>query len=107
VTFVLEVALDWVLERQGHCDTVLVLDGRSVAIRDLMQRKMARARHVNYFWVVYQPKRERGSRKVVFGSNNRGVGWASICVARTNVTTQMCKATSIKKMTPRRCLDAR
>ena len=37
----LDMALDWVLERKGPCDTLLVFDGRSSSIRATMQQKIA------------------------------------------------------------------
>ena len=73
----LEMALDWMLERQGPCDTLLVFDGRSASIRATLERKMQKARHVSDIWIIYQPRREAGGRKVVFGSRNREVGWVS------------------------------
>ena len=39
-----------------------------------------KARHVSDIWIVYQPRREAGGRKVVFGSRNREVGWVSFPV---------------------------
>ena len=80
------------MERQGPCDTLLVFDGRSTFIRAMMERKMQRARHVSDFWIVYQPRREAGGRKVVFGSRNREVGWVSFPVPKTSVPTQDRKA---------------
>ena len=70
----LEMALDWLLERQGPCDTLLVFDGRSPSIRKMIQQKMETARHVSEIWTVYEPKREGAGRKTVFASRNREVG---------------------------------
>ena len=83
----LDTALDWLLERQGPCDTLLVFDGRSSPIRATMQQKMQQARHVSEIWIVYQPRREAG-RKIVFGSRNREVGWVSFPVSKNHVPTQ-------------------
>ena len=84
----LETALDWLLERRGPCDTILVFDGRSSSIREMMERKMKKARHVSELWLVYTPKKEAGQRKVLFGSRNREVGWVSFPVPRTNIPTK-------------------
>ena len=83
----LDMALEWLGDRKGPCDTILVLDGRSTSIRAKMARMMERARHVSDFWIIYQPRREAKGRKTVFGSRNREVGWVSFPVARTNVPT--------------------
>ena len=87
----LDMALDWILERQGPCDTLLIFDGRSSSIRAMMQQKMQKARHVSEIWIVYQPRREAG-RKIVFGSRNREVGWVSFPVPKNHVPTQDRKA---------------
>ena len=79
----LEMALDWMLERQGPCDTLLVFDGRSASIRATLERKMQKARHVSDIWIIYQPRREARGRKTVFGSRNREVGWVSFPVPKT------------------------
>jgi hypothetical protein len=84
----LDAALDWLLERQGPCDTLLVFDGRSSSIGATMARKMKKARHASEIWIVYRPRREAGGRKVVFGSRNREVGWVSFPVSKSNVPTQ-------------------
>ena len=88
----LDMALDWVLERKGPCDTLLVFDGRSSSIRAKMEKKMQSARHVSEIWIVYQPRREAKGRKTVFGSRNREVGWVSFPVSRAHVPTQERKA---------------
>ncbi|CAK0818513.1 unnamed protein product [Prorocentrum cordatum] len=88
----LDVALDWLLERQGPCDTLLVFDGRSSSIRATMEKKMKNARHVSDIWVIYQPKKEKGGQKAVFGSRNREVGWVSFPVSKAHVPTQERKA---------------
>ena len=88
----LDMALDWILERKGPCDTILVFDGRSSSIRAKMEKKMQSARHVSEIWIVYQPRREAKGRKTVFGSRNREVGWVSFPVSRTRVPTQERKA---------------
>ena len=84
----LEMAVDWLLERQGPCDTLLLFDGRSSSIRAMMERKMQKARHVSDIWIVYQPRREAKGRKTVFGSRNREVGWVSFPVSKNHVPTQ-------------------
>ncbi len=88
----LDMALDWLLERQGPCDTLLVFDGRSSSIRATMAKKMQKARHVSDIWIVYQPRREAAGRKTVFGSRNREVGWVSFPVQKNHVPTQDRKA---------------
>ena len=60
-----DMALDWVLERKGPCDTLLVFDGRSSSIRAKMDQKMKSARYVSEIWIVYQPRREAKGRKTV------------------------------------------
>ncbi len=82
------VALDWMLERKGACDTILCFDGRSSSIRALMEEKMAKARYSTDIWIIYQPRREAVGRKIVFAARNREVGWVSFPVARTNIATQ-------------------
>jgi len=84
----LDAALDWMLQRQGPCDTILVFDGRSSSIREKMHTKMKGARNSTDVWIVYQPRREGGGRKTVFGSRNREVGWISFPVSKTRVATQ-------------------
>ena len=88
----LEMAIDWVLERQGPCDTLLVFDGRSSSIRATMMKKMQSARHASEIWIVYQPRREAQGRKIVFGSRNREMGWVSFPVSKSHVPTQERKA---------------
>ena len=88
----LEMVMDWILERQGPCDTLLVFDGRSSSIRATMERKMQKARHVSEIWIVYQPRREAKGRRTVFGSRNREVGWVSFPVSKSHVPTQDRKA---------------
>ena len=88
----LDMALDWILERKGPCDTLLAFDGRSSSIRAKMGQKMQSARHVSELWIVYQPRREAKGRKTVFGSRNREVGWVSFPVSRSHVPTQERKA---------------
>ena len=88
----LDMALDWMLERQGPRDTLLVFDNRCAAMRAMVERKMQRARHVSDIWIIYQPRRESKERKTMFGSRNREVGWVSFPVSKNRVPTQDSKA---------------
>ncbi|CAK0824328.1 unnamed protein product [Prorocentrum cordatum] len=88
----LDMALDWLLERQGPCDAPLVFDGRSSSIRATIEKKMAGARHVSDILIIYQPKAETGGQKAVFGSRNREVGRVSFPASRPHVPTQERKA---------------
>ncbi|CAK0824327.1 unnamed protein product [Prorocentrum cordatum] len=88
----LRVVLEWLLDRQDPCDALLVFDGRSSSIRATMQEVMRKARNVSDIWIVYQPKREAGGRRVVFGSRNREVGWVSFPAPRADVPAQERKA---------------
>ena len=87
-TATMDIALDWLLQRQGPCDTLLVFDGRSSSIRAKIERKMEGARYLCEIWLVYRPRREAGGRKTVFGSKNREVGWVSFPISRAHVPTQ-------------------
>ena len=84
----LGVALDWMLERKGNCDTILCFDGRSSEIRAMMEEKMAGARYSTDIWIVYQPRKEAAGKKCIFGAKNREVGWVSFPLPRNQVATQ-------------------
>ena len=82
----LEMVLDWVMERRGPCDTLLLFDGRSASIREMMEKKMKTARNVSEIWIMYEPSmKESGGTKGVFGSRNREMGWVSLPVPSTEV----------------------
>ena len=84
----LEVVLDWLLQRLGPRDTLLVFDGRSASIRATIARKMQQARNSSEIWIVYRPRREAGGRKTVFASRNRETGWVSWPVPMDRVPTR-------------------
>jgi hypothetical protein len=81
------VAIDWIMAKQGPFDVLLCFDGCSSKIRAVMQQKLAKARHSNDIWIVYQSRREAVGRKVVFAARNREVCWVSFPVSRANIPT--------------------
>ena len=78
----LEMIVEWLLERTGPSDALLVFDGRSESIREQLREKMRKARHLSDIWLVYSPRKEPATRKTIFSSRNREVGWISFPVAR-------------------------
>ena len=103
----LDVALAWLLERQGPCDTLLVFDGRSSSIRAKMEKKTQRARHASEIWVVYQPRREAKGRKIVFGSRmtTLGNGMATAWVRSTPWYSQRTRQWPRSTMSSRRATE--
>ena len=75
----LTVVLDWLLDRTAATDTLVVFDGRSAAIRKVMEERISRA---------YQPRRASVRTPTIFGSRNREVGWVSFPISRTHISMQ-------------------
>ena len=85
---VLEWAVDWMLQRRGPGDTIILFDGCSRQVRHMMEKKMRKARHATDLWIVYEPRLVPGGRRTVFGSKNRETAFVSFPASRNHLVVK-------------------
>ena len=88
VSRALESAVDWMLQRRGPADAIILFDGGSRKVRHMMEEKMKKARHAAELWIVYQPRRVPGGRMTLFGSKNRETAFVSLPKSRNHLVAK-------------------
>ena len=85
VTPVMMEVVDWMLERKGPCDTVVVFDGRSTSVRRMLDSKMNQEPNATEAWIIFKPRREPGVPQTLFGSRNRESAFVSLPLSKNGI----------------------
>ena len=88
VTPVMSEVVDWMLERKGPCDAVVVFDGRSTSVRRMLDSKMNKGPNATEAWIIFKPRREPGVPQTLFGSRNRESAFVSLPVPKTGIAVE-------------------
>lgn len=83
-----KTVLEFMSSQTSSCDLLLSFDGRNIADRKVIEPIVEKNRHVCELWVVYEPTKRPQGRRVAWASDNKEIGWMSLPVPRTSLTTK-------------------